>query len=370
MMRTVAIVAPHFPEYALQYAAALSRSCKVIVCVDRGQLNAEYEGRETPALSSSGEMITSNFKTPGDLLRLVWIIFRAKADVLHLQEAVGPRRRFFNAVLAAVVKPFGKIALTVHDPAPHPGRDGNEGRRAQFLRDYVRRTSDFVIVHGQYCLDQYIAVDPPARQKVILSAHGGILSPSIEGRPLDDPLRMYLFGRMESYKGIEILCQAVEILHQQAVPFRLTIAGKGPELDRLQSRFSKLPEVRVFNGFAPPVEVINSLQASHCVVMPYTSATQSGIAAAAFANHRFVIASRIGGLVDVVTNMTNGLLVEPGDVPSLVNAIKQVAADPGLRASLMAAAKHTATTDLSWERIASDVATKFFDPPSAGGERG
>ncbi|MGY0575824.1 hypothetical protein ACTGJ9_036290 [Bradyrhizobium sp. RDM12] len=207
MIRTVAIVAPHFPEYTLRLAAALSSSCRVLVCVDRAQLDAEYEGRETPALASSGEKITSDFKTLGDLLHLAWTIVRVKPDVLHLQEAVGPRRRLFNAVLAALVKPFGKIALTVHDPAPHPGRDGEKGRRAQFLRDYVRRRSDFVVVHGQYCLDQYMKLGPPVRQKVILSAHGVILSPAIERRPPDDPLQMYLFGRMESYKGIEIFAK-------------------------------------------------------------------------------------------------------------------------------------------------------------------
>ncbi|MGY0575823.1 glycosyltransferase [Bradyrhizobium sp. RDM12] len=154
------------------------------------------------------------------------------------------------------------------------------------------------------------------------------------------------------------------------VPFRLTIAGKGPELDRLQSRFSKLPEVRIFNGFAPPVDVINSLQESHCVVVPYTSATQSGIAAAALANHRFVIASRIGGLVDVVTNMKNGLLVEAGDVLSLVEAIKLVAADSALRESLMAGAQKSAATDLNWDVIASEIARTFFGSQTADDARG
>jgi glycosyltransferase involved in cell wall biosynthesis len=359
MRKMVAIVAPHFPEYSLQYAAALSRHCEVLVCVDEAQLAAEYSGREIPKRLEK-VVRAFRFKTAMDLLRLVRTVARARPDIVHLQEAVGPRRRLFSALLVMVVKRSSKVALTIHDPIPHPGRDGDVARRGVMFRDYVRRRADLVVLHGQYCREQYRLSEPSFDKRLVVSAHGTILSPERFETDPSDRLKMYFFGRMEEYKGLAVLCRAAEILHQEGLPFSLKIAGKGPELDRLQDRLKRLPEVTVLNAFVPPLDVISSMQEADCVVLPYTSATQSGIAAAAFANHRFVIASRTGGLPDVVKHMDNGLLVEPGEADQLVRAIRSVAFDPGLRKALRDGARRSAENELSWDRIAEDLSVAFF----------
>jgi hypothetical protein len=45
----VTILAPHYPEYTLEYAKSLAKHCRVTVCVDEDQVAAEYEGRPLPA---------------------------------------------------------------------------------------------------------------------------------------------------------------------------------------------------------------------------------------------------------------------------------------------------------------------------------
>ncbi|WP_439394133.1 glycosyltransferase family 4 protein [Bradyrhizobium sp. PMVTL-01] len=360
MRKTVAIVAPHFPEYSLEYGAALSRYCEVLVCLDEGQLTAEYSGQQIPKRLEN-HVRAFRFKTAMDLVRLVRTVARARPDVVHLQEAVGPRRRLFNALLVMAVKRSSKIALTIHDPSPHPGRDGDEARRGLMFRDYVRRRADVVIVHGEYCREQYRLSEPGFHRRMVVSAHGTILSPERFRAEPSGHLKMYFFGRMEEYKGLKVLCRAAEILHKEGLPFSLKVAGKGPELDKLQDRLKKLPEVTVLNAFVPRLDVISSMQEADCVVLPYTSATQSGIAAAAFANHRFVIASRIGGLPDVVKHMDNGLLFESGAAEELVRAIRTVAFDPGLRKTLRDGARRTAQNELNWDRIAEVLSLSFFE---------
>ena len=364
----LAIIAPHFPEYALRYAAAMAASCDVLVCVDAGQMAAEFAGRAPPAIPG-GQLAPGRFKTPADLWRLVRLIRRFRPDVVHLQEAAGPRRGAFLACIAALLRPSALVVLTVHDPVPHGGRDAGAARRAAWSRNLVRRLANMLVVHGAYCtnllqqdlLQQDRAAWRRPPPQVVQSEHGLILEPAAVRPPHPGPLRLYFFGRMEAYKGVEVLLQAAELLHQQGLEFRLLIAGQGPELDRLQDRFRRLSEVEVQAGFAAPTAVIEAIQQADCVLLPYLSATQSGVLAAAFAGRRFVIASAAGGIPDVVSHLRNGLLVPPGNPGALAAAIRAVAEDAGLRARLRQGAAETAQGQLDWDRIGRELQAAFAD---------
>ncbi len=364
----LAIVAPHFPEYALRYAAAMAASCDVLACVDAGQMADEFAGRSPPAIPG-GQLAPVRFKTPADLWRLIRLIRRFRPDVVHLQEAAGPRRGAFLACIAALLRPSALVVLTVHDPVPHGGRDAGAARRAAWSRNLVRRLANMLVVHGAYCtnllqqdlLQQDRAAWRRPPPQVVQSEHGLILEPAAVRPPQPGPLRLYFFGRMEAYKGVEVLLQAAELLHQQGLGFKLLIAGQGPELDRLQDRFRRLPEVEVQAGFAAPTAVIDAIQQADCVLLPYLSATQSGVLAAAFAGRRFVIASAAGGIPDVVGHLRNGLLVPPGDPGALAAAIRAVAEDAGLRARLRQGAAETAQGQLDWDRIGRELQAAFTD---------
>ncbi len=354
----LAIIAPHFPEYALRYAEAMAQRCDVLACVDAGQLASEYEGRRRPELPA-GRIEPVRFKTPADLWRLLRLVISFRPDVVHFQEAAGPRRGVFLAAVARILKRSTLIVLTVHDPLPHQGRDIRAAKRAAKPRDYLRRLANVLIAHGAYCADLLRGSARPGTGQVIASEHGVILEPA-EQRPVPPgPLKLYTFGRMEAYKGVEVLLAAAERLHAEGLPFELSIAGHGPELDRLRGRFQTLPEVRLQTGFVPPNQVIASIQEADCVVLPYLSATQSGVLAAAFAGHRFVIASETGGIPDVVTHGRNGLLVPPGDPAALADAVKLVAQDAGLRETLRQGAIATARQQLNWSRIAERLQADF-----------
>ena len=359
----LAIIAPHFPEYALRYAAAMATSCEVLACVDAGQMAAEFAGRAPPDIPG-GQVAPVRFKTPADLWRLVRLVRRFRPDVIHLQEAAGPRRGAFLACVAALLRPSALIVLTVHDPVPHGGRDVGAARRAAWSRNLVRRLADVLVVHGAHCarlLQQDLAARRRPLPQIVQSEHGLILEPATVRPPHPGPLRLYFFGRMEAYKGVEVLLQAAELLHQQGLGFRLLIAGQGPELDRLQDRFQRLPEVEVQAGFAAPTAVIEAIQQADCVLLPYLSATQSGVLAAAFAGRRFVIASAAGGIPDVVGHLRNGLLVPAGDPSALAAAIRAVAEDEGLRARLREGAAETAQGQLDWDRIGRELQAVFAD---------
>jgi len=80
-------------------------------------------------------------------------------------------------------------------------------------------------------------------------------------------------------------------------------------------------KVRVIDRFIPDDEVGLYFSAADLVVLPYRSATQSGIVPIAFAFERPVIATRVGGLSEAVRDGETGLLVEPNSPAALAEAI-------------------------------------------------
>jgi glycosyltransferase involved in cell wall biosynthesis len=336
----------------------MARYCNVLVFVDEAQVEAEFAGRRI-RLHSQTELQRNRFKTPADLWRMIAAIRRFRPDVIHVQEAVGPRRAAFVACIAWIMRRGATVVLTVHDPVPHSGRDEAAAWRTAFVGGYLRVNADMIVVHGAYCAATLRSTFPPPARQIFVSDHGIILEPQAHRPAPGGILKLFMFGRMEAYKGIEVLLNAVETLHAEQFPFELLIAGTGPELDRLQERFALLPEVRVQNEFAQPNVIIDSIQAAECVVLPYLAATQSGVLAAAFGGRRYVIASDTGGLPDVVLHGHNGLLIPPGNAGALAQAIRSLAGDAVLRARLLKGAEATARGQLDWTRIAADAFAVF-----------
>ncbi len=167
------------------------------------------------------------------------------------------------------------------------------------------------------------------------------------------------FGRMERYKGLEVLIQAAELLLQRKVDFRLVVAGFGPELDRQRDRLERIPGTEIFAEYVPAETASDLFARATVVVLPYLDASQSGVAAAAFGNHCPVIASRVGGLPDVVEHDRNGLLVEPGNVPELADALQAVLQRREVLERFRRGARATAEGKLNWDNIAAEMAREL-----------
>jgi D-inositol-3-phosphate glycosyltransferase len=87
-----------------------------------------------------------------------------------------------------------------------------------------------------------------------------------------------------------------------------------------------------------------------------------GIACAeAMAHGRPVVASAVGGLLDLVVHEETGLLVPPRDVPALRSALERLIGNPDLRRSFGAAARSRIREHFSWERFARDTVQAYED---------
>jgi glycosyltransferase involved in cell wall biosynthesis len=147
-------------------------------------------------------------------------------------------------------------------------------------------------------------------------------------------------GRVQSYKGPEVLIRAFRRLADPSL--RLHIAGEGPALDGCRALAAGDPRIR-FYGFVVGEERIGLLSTADCLVLPslwpenYPVSIQE-----AFQSGPVVIASRIGGIPEMVRDRVNGLLVEPGDEGAVAAAIERLRTSPQLAATLRASAMETA----------------------------
>jgi glycosyltransferase involved in cell wall biosynthesis len=147
-------------------------------------------------------------------------------------------------------------------------------------------------------------------------------------------------GPVQSQTGIEALVRAFRTLPDPSL--RLHVAGTGPSFDACRASAQADERIRLYGLVGG--ELRRALIGNaDCMVVPtlwpesYPFSIQE-----AFLFGPVVIASRIGGIPEMVRDGVNGLLVEPGDEASLAAAIERLRSSPELVASLRASGSETA----------------------------
>jgi glycosyltransferase involved in cell wall biosynthesis len=161
-------------------------------------------------------------------------------------------------------------------------------------------------------------------------------------------------GRLVEKKGFAHLVAAAA-----RVPgVHVALAGEGDLRDELLARIAATGAPAVLVGALNRTAVAATLAVADIVVVP-SVVDRAGnvdglpnVLLEAMAAGRAVIASRVAGIPDVVTDGVDGVLVPPGDPIALAEALARLAGDPALRQRLGAAARATVTETLSWERVA------------------
>ena len=173
-----------------------------------------------------------------------------------------------------------------------------------------------------------------------------------------DARLVLFFGFIKPYKGVLHLLDAAPLLKQRyGDGVRVLVVGdvygdKQPYLDRI-AQGGAADIVRLVDGFVPDELVESYFVAADLVVLPYVSATQSGIVQIAYNYDRPVVTTNVGGLPEVVADGETGFLVEPGDAAALAGAIARFF-DEG-RAEAFGAAVAVEKRKYSWERMAAAI---------------
>jgi glycosyltransferase involved in cell wall biosynthesis len=234
----------------------------------------------------------------------------------------------------------------------------------------IRRGIQF-ITHGEI-LRQALAKEMALPLESIHSVAHGVLrfsetssSEASAVAPLPATPMALFFGRMEKYKGLHVLVDAIPLVQKQYPQATFVIAGRGPALLEQKETLRALPQVQVMDYYLSQEEVDTLYRHASINLVPYVEASQSGVIATGFAYGVPAVASNIGALSEVVVPGENGCLVEPGNAQDLADAILSVFQNREKLESLRQGAVAWAKGPLNWAILAGQTASVYQTAISA-----
>ncbi len=208
-----------------------------------------------------------------------------------------------------------KTVLVVHDIEHHPYRNMSLRR---MLVDGIRRLMTIRTVKN---VDNVILLSNNSeakfreRYKVTntlvfrLSAHVPMVESSKPPEMSEEENYYLFFGRLDEYKGIEILCQAYSKLsHDRKIKNKLIIAGRGVLSETEKQLIAQEDCIQLIQRFISDYEMIWLFEHCQAVVLPYIEASQSGVLPIAYKFGRPVIVSKLDGLTENVLPGVTGLV--------------------------------------------------------------
>jgi starch synthase len=235
----------------------------------------------------------------------------------------------------------GAVALALRRPyvAQPWGTDLELARRAPWLARTILRRARLVI-----CASNALAAAARglgARDVKVVP--GGVEVPERVGEESEPPEILFA-GRLSREKGVLELVEAAD-----SIP--LVVAGDGPLRDRVPGAL----------GFVPHAELRRLYERAAVVACPSYREGYGVVCAEAMAHGRPVVASAVGGLLDLVVDGETGLLVPPGDVAALRVALRRLLDDPALRRRMGEAGRARARQRLSWPATTRATISAYED---------
>ncbi len=276
---------------------------------------------------------------------------------------------------------WGPVGGGESTPAPFYDALGEAGRHYEERRDAARRLGErlpSVRATARGAALAFATTEATAERMRALGARGvevrsaiGLAGDEIERLaeiepPFGGPIRFLGIGRQEAWKGyafaIQAFAEAVRSGDAALDEAELWLVGDGPEHDQLRAAAEAegvADRVRLF-GQVPRAEVSEMLGAAHALVQPSLHDSGGGVCLEAMAAGRPVVGFDLGGTPVQVGD--TGLLV-PAETPAravsaLAHALRQLAADAGLRQRLGTAARARAAT-FNWADRVAELAERY-----------
>lgn len=202
--------------------------------------------------------------------------------------------------------------------------------------------------------------------RVKMIPHGTFEITKNPGHKLPEgPLKIMTFGKFGTYKKIEALIEAIELLRKETgLDLEIVIAGTdNPNvpgyLANAKEKHKHVPQL-IFTGYVKEEDVATLFEESAVVVFPYTSTTgSSGVLHQAGSYARAVVMPNLGDLASLVKDEGyRGEFFEPESVLSLANAIKAIITNDAYRIEL-GEANYKAATAFPMERITAIYLEEF-----------
>lgn len=323
--------------------------------------------------------VGSEGRTEGRIDRLVRLLvsplalaiaIRARgASIVHLNTSLNVRAFWRDLAYLIVAKICGtRVLYQVHGGAlPQEFFQGSRVLTA--LLRAMFKLADAIVVLAQVELQAYRRFVPAKQVVAVPNAIDCAPYATFTRAPPDarSPMRIAYVGRLAKEKGLYELLQGLKCASSHGAKHRLTIAGSGPEADRLK-QFADVLGLAGDVAFIGPVfgeDKVKLLASADVFVLPSYSeglpyALLEGMAAGAP-----VVTTRVGAIPDVVVDGVHGLLVPPRNAAAIARAIAKLESDRDRLARMSGACRTRIAGAYSVERLAREFCRLYRDLSAA-----
>ncbi len=309
----------------------INRLCKdkfmiTVACHPTGAFMEKIEGSGVQAKSVD----MRNRYSLKVILQLVGLMKRDKIDIVH---SLGARADFF-ARMAAKLARVPVVVSTVAMPVE--GFDVGPLRKKvySFFNRFSERYVDLLIVDSEVTRNILINRRRIPTDKVVriyngielkeyqLGSSGKSISKIRNEFGIDEGVFLIgAIGRMVWQKGFDYLIEAIPEVSKEYPEARFLLVGDGPLKNELKVKSIKLKveDKVVFTRFRKDLK--NVLSTIDLLIIPSLQESFPIITLDAMAMAKPIIATRIGGIIEQITDGENGILIPPGDPSALAKAI-------------------------------------------------
>ena len=341
-------------QFVLRIAAVQSARHRVfILALNDGPLREEARrmGLATHVLGGSHKHLR--------VLRAAAAFMGMRPDIAHAHNQTS----LHYAVLAKRVG-RAKVVMTNHG-------QGMGSPRTPSAMEW--RDTDRIIAVSQAVADRL--AEPDAARKVSVILNGVQTRAPQRSRQetraaldLGDGLVGLIVARIDGFKGHDALIKALALLKKRGVDVTVLVAGDGAERENMEKLARDLslgdPHIR-FLGFRSDVPDLHA--ASDFFLLPSLTEGLPLSVLEAMSAGKPVVATRVGGIPELVEDGKHGLLVPVDDPDTLARAIEKLAKDSQLRERFGQAGLDRVTTEFSFEEMTAKYERLYeglLNPPA------
>ena len=245
------------------------------------------------------------------LLPIISRIKKEKFDVIYFES--------LHVWNVAIMMALGKKVHTyqvIHEVIPHEGDKQVKG--VDFMNKVVCKRAGTIVLRNQKYIEdlisQYSVKPDRVKYLELWRRYPEFTAPVHAGR-------MLFFGRINPYKGADNLLKIVRLCPE----IQFDVVGRvDPQMEQVVEELKTESNVRLNNEYVSDDEMRDSFIGCDWAIVPYNSASQSGIIIDAYKYSRPVIAFDVGAIAEQIDDCKSGYLVNAGDIEAFAAKIKEV----------------------------------------------
>src|SRR3954452_11011572 len=180
-------------------------------------------------------------------------------------------------------------------------------------------------------------------------------------------LRVLGVGRLVAKKDFDTFVEACAVLRDRGVPFEALIVGQDDKHgDAIRRRIQELDVPVALPGAVGPAKLLDEYRRAGVLCMPSKLLANDrdgipNVLVEAMAAGAPVVATKVSGILELIQDGFNGLLIEPDDPEALADALMRLHEDPQLARRLTDNGRETVHARFDGERLAQDLAALFTE---------